>query len=216
MNILFDNIIVKGGWLMVPIILGSILALCITIERGIFFWRNKLNVKEFTDDIFFLVEKGEIERAIEQCKRVSHPIGAVFSTGLEQIENEITEVERAMEREGSRQVGILEKNFNYLLSIVGLEPMLGFLGTIIGLIQAFMAWEKFSTTVTVDRLAAGIYQAMITTAAGLIVAIPFYIVYNLLTHKVNLITHDLNYYGDKMISIFNKRKGHSNENQKPA
>ncbi len=211
MNFLTDNIIFKGGWVMVPIILGSIIALALSIERGVFFWRIKLDIETFVDEIFFLIDKGEIARAIERCSKVHHPMAAVFKSGLEKINDDILDVDRAMEHEGSRQVAILEKNFIYLMVIIGVEPMLGFLGTILGLIQAFMAWEQFSSTVTVDQLAAGIYKAMITTAGGLLVAIPFYIVYNYFSNKVSSIAQDLNYHGDKMVTLIN-RKRKVNEN----
>jgi len=206
MNIFVDNIIVKGGWVMLPIILGSIIALGISIERGVFFWRIKLDIESFVDEIFYLIERKEFNRAIERCGKVNHPMSSVFRVGLEHINDNILDVEHTMEREGTRQVTMLEKNFIYLMVIVGVEPMLGFLGTIIGLIQAFMAWEQFSTSVTVDQLASGIYKAMITTAGGLIVAIPFYIVYNYFTHRVEKITKDINYYGDKMLKILDKQK----------
>jgi len=212
MNILFDNIIVKGGWVMVPIILGSVFALGFSIERWVFFWRIKLKVAEFADDIYFLVNKGEYDRALERCGKVNHPIGAVFRAGLEKRNEDILSIERSMEREGNNQVPILEKNFVYLVVIIGAEPMLGFLGTILGLIQAFMIWEQYSATVTVDRLAAGIYQAMITTAGGLLVAIPFYVIYSYFTNKVNMTTRDLNYYGDKLVDIINAKKRAGNEN----
>jgi biopolymer transport protein ExbB len=206
MNIFTDNIIVKGGWIMVPIILGSIIALGLAIERGVFFWRIKLDIESFVDDIFFLIDRGEIARAIERCSKIHHPMAAVFKSGLEKIDSDILDIDRTMEREGGRQVAILEKNLIYLMAIIGVEPMLGFLGTIVGLIQAFMAWEKLSTSVTVDQLAAGIYQAMITTAGGLIVAIPFYLIYNYFTNKIGSITNDLNYYGEKMVSMINRKK----------
>jgi biopolymer transport protein ExbB len=206
MNIFVDNIIVKGGWVMVPIIIGSIVALGIAIERGVFFWKIKLDIEGFVDEMFFLIEKGETQRALERCQKVNHPMAAVFQSGLLKMDDDILDIERAMEREGGRQISILEKNLIFLIAIIGVEPMLGFLGTIIGLIRAFMAWEQFSATVTVDQLAAGIYQAMITTAGGLIVAIPFYLIYNFFTNRINSITHELNYNGDKMISIINRKK----------
>jgi biopolymer transport protein ExbB len=212
MEIFADNLIVKGGWIMVPIIIGSIAALGISIERAVFFWKIKLDIEGFIDEIFFLIEKGETVRAIERCEKVNHPVAAVLRSGLLKINDDILDIERTMEHEGSRQITILEKNFIYLMAITGVEPMLGFLGTILGLIQAFMTWEKFSTTITVDQLAAGIYQAMITTAGGLIVAIPFYLVYNFFTNKVNSITEELNYYGDKMLHIINKKRRIVSEN----
>jgi biopolymer transport protein ExbB len=206
MDIFADNIIVKGGWVMVPIILGSIAALGISIERGVFFWKLKVDIEGFIDEIFFLAEKGEIQRAIERCEKVNHPMAAVFRSALIKTDNDIFDIDRAMEHEGTKQINILEKNLVFLMAIIGVEPMLGFLGTILGLIQAFMAWEKFSSTITVDQLAAGIYQAMITTAGGLLVAIPFYLVYNYFTNKVNSLTQDINYFGNKLLDVLNARK----------
>lgn len=214
MNILVDNIIVKSGWVMVPIILGSIAALSISIERGVFFWKIKLDIDSFTDEIYSLIGKGEIERALGQCEKVNHPIAAVFRAGLLKIDDDIFDIDRAMEREGGKQITLLEKNLIFLMAIVGVEPLLGFLGTILGLIRAFMAWEQFSTSVTVDQLAAGIYQAMVTTASGLLVAIPFYLVYNFFTNRINNITNALNYYGDKMVSLINKTKNSSKNSTK--
>ena len=191
---------------MLPIVLGSIIALGITIERAIFLWKMKLDIESFSDEMFFLIEKGETQRAIERCEKTNHPMAAVFRAGLLKINDDILDIDRSMEHEGGKQLSLLEKNLNYLMAIVGVEPMLGFLGTIIGLIQAFMAWEQFSATVTVDQLAAGIYRAMITTAAGLSIAIPFFLMYHFFANRVNAITHDLNYYGDKMVSLINRKK----------
>lgn len=191
---------------MVPIILGSIAALGISIERGVFFWKMKIDMDGFIDEIFFLVEKGETQRALERCEKVNHPMASVFRSGLLKINEDIPDIDRAMEHEGGKQVNILEKNLVYLMAIIGVEPMLGFLGTILGLIQAFMTWEKFSATITVDQLAAGIYQAMITTAGGLSVAIPFFLVYHYFTNRINSITLDINYFGNKLLTILNRKK----------
>jgi biopolymer transport protein ExbB len=214
MNILSDNIIFKGGWVMIPIITGSIIALGLSIERFVFFSRIRTNVDEFAKEIFFLLSRGEISHALDKCRSSIHPVAAVFSAGIENADEDLMTIERSMEREGNRQISIIEKNFFYIMVIVGVEPMLGFLGTIWGLIQAFMTWEKFSASVTVDQLAAGIYQAMITTAGGLIVAIPFYIIYHYLTNKANKMASDLNYYGDKVVILLNAKKeaGVMNEN----
>ncbi len=206
MNFFTDNIIVKGGWVMVPIILGSIVAVALVIERGMVFRKIRLDVQKFIDEIFFLAGKNEMVRAMEICSGTAHPIGPVLKAGLMHMDEDMDEIERVMEREGNRQIALLEKNLGFLMVVVGVEPMLGFLGTIIGLIRAFMAWEKAAATVTVDQLAAGIYQAMITTAGGLIVAIPFYIIYNYFTSRVNTITRELNHNGDELLSVLNKSK----------
>lgn len=85
--------------------------------------------------------------------------------------------------------------------IVGIEPMMGFLGTITGLIKAFMTWEHLGANITVSALAAGIYEAMITTAAGLIVAIPAFIIYHLIVGKIKSHAQEMTYYGNELIDV---------------
>ncbi len=200
------DIIVKGGWVMAPILLGSVVALALVMERLWFFWKIRLNTQVFADGVFSLVKQGNAKEALEICEQVRHPLAKVFKCAFEHADEEASEIERLMEREGNRQVQKVEKNLNYLVVVIGVEPLLGFLGTILGLIQAFMAWERFSTSVTVSTLAAGIYQAMITTAAGLIIAIPYYIIYNIFLSKVNNVTQDLNHYGDELVSVLSKAR----------
>ncbi|HNW30191.1 MAG TPA: MotA/TolQ/ExbB proton channel family protein [Spirochaetota bacterium] len=201
MDVLTNNIIVKGGWVMIPIILGSIIALGLAVERGMLLWKIRLDVKKFTDTIFSLLEKGHTDRAIEECGKTEHPIGRVLAAGLAHRGSEAVEIERHMEHIGNEEVALLEKNMHVFLVIVGVEPMLGFLGTIIGLIGAFMAWEAAGAAVTVEKLAGGIYQAMITTAGGLSVAIPYYIIYSIYMNRINGIARDMNHYGEKLVHV---------------
>lgn len=201
MDILTNNIIVKGGWVMIPIILGSIVALGLTVERGMLLWKIRLDLKKFTDNIFSLLERGHTDLAIEECAKTGHPIGRVLGVGLSHRGEDPVEIERYMEHIGNEEVTLLEKNMHIFLVIVGVEPLLGFLGTIIGLIGAFMAWEVAGASVTVEKLAGGIYQAMITTAGGLIVAIPYYIIYSIYINRINNIAREMNHYGEKLVHI---------------
>ena len=200
------NILAKGGYVMIPIILGSIAALGLTIERIMYFRKLKFNSKAFTKEIFNKINENKIEEAINLCDDIENPLAAIYKKGLENINESSQEMERQIETEGNKQVSLYEKNLSYLLTIVAVEPMLGFLGTIIGLINAFMNWEKFGSSVTVEQLASGIYQAMITTAAGLIVAIPFYIAYHIFITITNRLVSDLNFYGENFISFTIKHK----------
>jgi biopolymer transport protein ExbB len=210
MDVLANNIIVKGGWVMVPIILGSIIALGLSIERGMLLWKLRLDLKKFADDIFSLIDRGHRDLALEECARTAHPIGRIFGIALQRWGGDLADIEQSMEHAGNEEVESLEKHMHLFLVIVGVEPMLGFLGTIVGLIQAFMVWEAQASSITVDRLAAGIYQAMITTAGGLIVAIPFYIIYSVYTNRINGIARNMNHFGEillqKMKNASRKRK----------
>ena len=195
------SLIAKGGPVMIPIILGSIVALAIILERAWKLWKIRLNFARFAQEIFLLLERGQVQKAVERCGKVKHPIAEVFKLGIMNRHQKREELEAMMEREGEEQVQYLEQYLGALLIIIGIEPMLGFLGTITGLIRAFMAWERLGANITVSALAAGIYEAMITTAAGLIIAIPFYIIYHLIIGKIKSYAQEMSYYGNELIDV---------------
>jgi biopolymer transport protein ExbB len=198
---MFISLIIKGGPIMIPIILGSIVALAIILERFWTLWKIRLNVPQFAQEIFLNLERGHLQKAVERCEKVRHPIADVFKLGILNRTLKRDEIEKMMEREGDEQIQYLERYLGALLIIIGVEPMLGFLGTIVGLIQAFMTWEHMGSNITVNALAAGIYQAMITTAAGLSVAIPAYIIYHLIVGKIKNHAQEMTYYGNELIDI---------------
>jgi biopolymer transport protein ExbB len=201
---MFISLIIKGGPIMAPIILGSIVALAIILERVWTLWRIRLNIAQFAHEIFLYIERGQFQKALERCARVRHPIADVFKIGISNRSLKRDEIESMMEREGDEQIQYLEKYLGALIIVIGVEPMLGFLGTITGLIQAFMAWEQLGSNITVSALAAGIYQAMITTAAGLSVAIPAYIIYHLIVGKIKSHAQEMTYYGNELIDVLSK------------
>jgi biopolymer transport protein ExbB len=198
------SLIIKGGIIMVPILLGSIVALAIILERAWTLWRIRLNIPQFAQEVFLFVERGLLQKALERCEMVRHPIGAVFKLGILNHSLKREEIESLMEREGNEQLQYLERYLGGLLVIIGIEPMMGFLGTIVGLIRAFMAWEQIGSNITVNALAAGIYQAMVTTAAGLSVAIPAYILYHIILGKIKSHAQEMTYYGNELLDVLSK------------
>jgi biopolymer transport protein ExbB len=203
---MFASLIMKGGVIMIPIILGSIVALSIILERLWTLWRIRINLPQFAQEVFLHLERGNLQKALQRCEKVKHPIGDVFKLGILNRSLKREEIENMMEREGDEQIQYLEQYLGALLIIIGIEPMLGFLGTIMGLIQAFMTWEQLGSNITVSALAAGIYQAMITTAAGLIVAIPAYILYHLIVGKIKKHAQEMTYYSNELLDILSKDK----------
>ncbi len=186
-------ILVKGGPVMIPIILGSIIGLAIIIDKLWVLFRIRIDVQRFTDDVLAALKRGAFETALSECsKNYKNPVAVVFKAGIEKRSFPAHEIEKVMERVGNNQVKYLERYIGGLISIIGIEPLLGFLGTITGLIRAFMAWEKAGSDITVSALASGIYEAMITTAAGLIVAVPYYLICNYIISRVKYISHELN------------------------
>lgn len=195
-----DNLIVKGGWMMVPILASSVVALTLVLERAWFFITTRADREDFARSVLAAVRSGDRRTALERCREAGHPLAVVYRAGLEGAGEDAARLERVMETEGERQVRRAEKNLDLLSIVIGIAPLLGFLGTILGLINAFRVWEKFSATVTVSQLAAGIYEAMITTACGLIVAIPYFVIYHVMLSRVSALAHDINHYGNLLIA----------------
>jgi biopolymer transport protein ExbB len=203
---MFIALIIKGGLVMIPIIALSIIGLAMILERAWTLWKIRLDIPQFAQEIFLHLERGQFQKALERCEKVKHPIADVFKLGILNRTLKRDEIEKMMEREGDEQVQYMEQYLGALIIIIGVEPMLGFLGTIIGLIQAFMAWEQLGSNITVSALAAGIYQAMITTAGGLIVAIPYYVIYHLIVGKIKNHAQEMTYYGNELIDILVRAK----------
>jgi len=203
---MFISLIIKWGPVMIPIIALSVVALAIILERFWTLWKIRLNISRFAEEIFHLIEKGQNQKALEHCARVKHPIGSLFRLGIVNRSFPRNEVEDMMEREGDEQIQYLERYLGALMIIIGVEPMLGFLGTIVGLIEAFMTWEQLGTNITVSALAAGIYEAMITTAGGLIVAIPAFILYHLIMGKIKSHAQEMTYYGNELLDLLSQTR----------
>ena len=200
------ELIFKGGPVMIPIILLSIVALALILDRFLVLWKIRLNISQFARDVFVFLERGDLQKALERCETVRHPIGVVFKTGILNRTLKPEQIEKIMEREGEEQIHSLERYLGGLIVIIGVEPMLGFLGTITGLIRAFMTWERLGSNITVNTLAAGIYEAMITTAAGLIIAIPYYIAYHMIVAKIKGHAQEISYFGNELIDILVRLK----------
>ena len=198
------ELILKGGPVMIPIIFLSIVALALILERCLTLWKIRLNLSQFAQEVFLFLERGNLQKALEHCETVRHPIGEIFKIGILNRTLKREQVEKIMEREGEEQVQYLERYLGALMVIIGVEPMLGFLGTIVGLIRAFMSWERLGSNITVNILAGGIYEAMITTAAGLIVAIPYYIVYHLIVGRIKTHAQDMSYYGNELLDVLGR------------
>ena len=203
---MLTTLILKGGPVMIPIIMGSIVALAIILERFWALWKIRLNIGHFSQEVFLDLEKGQLQKALDKCEAVKHPIADVFRLGILNRNLKRDHLEKMMEREGDEQIQYLEKYLGALIVVIGIEPMMGFLGTITGLIRAFMEWEKLGSNITVNALASGIYEAMITTAAGLIIAIPCYVLYHIIVGRIKSHAQEMTYYGNELIDLLDVGK----------
>lgn len=199
--------IIKGGPVMIPIIFGSILGLAIIIDKLWQLYRVRIDADKFTESVISKVRYKRYDEAVDLCnKNLRYPLAVTMKAGLEKRALASHEIEKVMERVGNTQVKNLEKYIGGLISIIGIEPLLGFLGTITGLIKAFMSWETAGTSITVSQLAAGIYEAMITTAAGLIVAVPFYLICNYIISRIKYISYELSDSSMQLVEAISQNK----------
>lgn len=200
--------VVKGGPVMIPIILASMLGLAIILYKLWQLYTVKIDAGAFADQVIERVRAGDTQEAIGLCdSRIAYPIARTLRSGLDKRGLPVHEIEKAMERAGNREVKSLEKYIGGLISIVGIAPLLGFLGTITGLIRAFMIWEKAGSAVTVSALASGIYEAMITTASGLAVAVPFYLICNFIISRIKYISFELSDSSMRLAEALAERAG---------
>jgi biopolymer transport protein ExbB len=183
----------KGGFMMIPIVLSSLLAVYIFIER--FLTINKANAdpEPFMAKVKELVVKGDINGAKLLVAQNDSPIARMIEKGLSRIGSPLKNIEASIENVGKIEIFKLEKNISTLATVAGAAPMMGFLGTVIGMVQAFISISQEEGSVSPKLLADGIYTAMVTTVAGLIVGILAYLAYNFLVSRVQKVIHKMEY-----------------------
>jgi len=185
------ELISKSGWLIIPIILSSFFSVAIITERLLFYLSIKSNNILVISKILDLVRKNKITEAIDICKKNPFYATNILKSGLSHYEEAKDVIKEAMENTSLYEIPKLEKNLNFLSTIAHISPLLGLLGTVVGLVKCFYIIEQKTISmglVNPSDLAGGIWEALLTTVAGLCVAIPSYIMYNYFVHKVNLLT----------------------------
>ena len=181
----------KGGPLIWPILLCSVIAFAIILERLWHFYRIKTNVGNLTAQIKRLLLGGRLEEAERLCKETRGPVAYILAVGIHIHRRAYPEKEKIISRAGSRELRKLEKNLRGLGIIAHISPLLGLLGTVTGMIKCFMKIQELGGRVDASVLAGGIWEALITTAAGLSVAIPVIIFYHYFEGKVDSFSHQM-------------------------
>lgn len=193
------GIVMRGGILMIPIFICSIIVVAVALERYFTYHRVCANVPELMMKIRYPLSRGDIAAAANEAALVKGPVANVVRAGLEKAVFGREHAREAMEAAGSTETYHLEKNLNVLATLAGIAPLLGFLGTVTGMMKAFMKIQQLAGNVNADVLAGGIWEAMVTTAAGLSVGIPAMIVYNYYVHRVRSFTHDMEVAGNVVL-----------------
>ena len=181
---------IGGNIVMAVLLILSILAIYILVERYFVIRKESLEDEDFLMSIRKFVEEKNIDKAKTLCKNTDSPIARMIEKGLDRIDKPMTDISAAIENQGKLEIYKMDNKITNLATISGAAPMIGFLGTVIGMIIAFQEMAR-ETTVSASALAGGIYTAMLTTAAGLIVGIIAYISYNYLVNKVDKVIFQL-------------------------
>lgn len=191
---------------MIPILLCSVIAVYIFFERLFTINRANQNPDQFMAQINEKVLRGDIPSARLLCAQFDSPIARMIEKGISRIGSPLKNIEASIENVGKIEIFRLEKNLSVLATISGVAPMMGFLGTVIGMVQAFIAIAQQEGSVSPKLLADGIYTAMITTVAGLIVGIIAYLGYNYLVTRVSKVIHRMEYASIHFIDLLQEPK----------
>jgi biopolymer transport protein ExbB len=195
---------IKGGWVMIPIILLSLVAAYIFIERYYVIRRATREDTNFMNRIKDYIHDGKVDAAMALCKSTDSPSARMIEKGISRLGRPLQDISTAIENVGKLEISKLERGFPTLATITGAEPMLGFLGTVIGMVQSFYAMAQAGNNIDVSMMSGGIYTALITTVAGLIVGILGYFAYNTLVVRVERVVFSLEATNTEFLDILNE------------
>jgi len=185
------DVLILGGWVMVPLLLLSLLTIYLFVERLITIRQAASNPETITDRVRDFVRNGDVDGAIAYCERKDVPITRILKQGLERLGRPISEIQDAVQAAGKHETFELEQRTNLLASVAGIAPMLGFFGTVLGMIRAFQEIQNLQGNVNPSVLAGGIWEALVTTATGLLVGILALFAYNFLIGRIRRLTNDM-------------------------
>ena len=185
------DLCLQGGWTMIPLALLLLLSIYVFFERVIVISRASHEDENFMQRIRGYLHEGETESALNLCIATPTPYSRLIAKGISRIGRPMNDVLVAIENTGNLEVATLSRGLPWLATTAAGAPMLGFLGTVIGMVQAFYAIAQAGSSATIDSFASGIYAALVTTVAGLIVGIIALFAYNYLVARINKIMNRL-------------------------
>jgi biopolymer transport protein ExbB len=201
------DILLRGGLMMVPIILGSVLALTIVIER---FWslqRSRVIPGAFLERMDGMVREGKRSEALSACRENDSHVARVLEAGLTHTGRPRAEIVEALELSGRLEASQLSRWVGALGGIAALEPLMGLLGTVLGLIDAFREVERLKVIGNPSVVASGVWVALVTTAAGLIVAIPTFAMYRVFRARVNKLVLEMEAHAFRLVQQLTEAGG---------
>ncbi len=198
------DIFLQGGFLMYPITFLSILAIYVIAERWRFLNASRMDDTKFLRAVEDLLRTGNTNAAKQYCDEFDKPLARIMKQGIERLGRPLVDIEDAIRNAGKKETFALEHKMDWLATIAGTAPLLGFLGTVTGMIDAFMEIQNLQGNVNPSVLAGGIWEALITTAYGLIVGIVALGFYNYLLNKVNRLIFQLEMASTDFMELLQK------------
>lgn len=205
------EIFLKGGFIMWLILATSIVELAVVIDRFLVLRKAKINVPAFMVRIRGFIKKKDISGAISYCMEEKSPVANIVRKGLKKYKYGHDRVKEEIENAGSQEISKLEKGLTILATVSGIAPLLGFLGTVTGMIQAFMTIQDLAGAANPSDLAGGIWEALITTAFGLIVGIPALAFYNYFLSAVKRLVGEMETVANDVVDVI--QEGESEETE---
>ncbi len=198
------DLALKGGWIMVPLLIMSVLAVYIFVERMLTIRKAAREDANFMNNIRDCILNGKIDAAQTLCRGSSSPIARLVEKGISRIGRPLTDISASIENTAKLEIYRLEKSVALLATIAGAGPMLGFLGTVVGMIKAFFNMANSDQGIVINALANGIYEAMVTTVAGLIVGIIAFVGYNLLVANIEKVIYKMEARSIEFLDLLNE------------
>jgi biopolymer transport protein ExbB len=195
------EMISKGGPLMWLLLACSILALGIFAERLFLFHRSTIHVGEFLQGLSNLIQKKNYAEALHECAGTPGPVARVIHSAVIRHEAPRADLKEIVQEAGQMEVPRLERYLSVMMTIAYIAPLIGLLGTVIGLVDTFVQFNTVSGQATIGALSKGVYQSLITSAAGLVVAIPTFILYSYLATYARTLMHDMERGGIEIVNI---------------
>ena len=193
-----------GGYIMIPIALLLVVSIYILIERSLAISKAQKEDPSFMKKIRDYIHEGDLESAENLCRKTATPYSRLILKGVTRIGRPMNDLLVAIENTGNIEVARLGKGLTWLSTTAAGAPMLGFLGTVTGMIEAFFSLEKAGTGANITVLAGGIYQALVTTVAGLVVGIVALFAYNYLVSRVNRVMNNLERKSMEFMDLLNE------------
>ncbi|MDD5428055.1 MAG: MotA/TolQ/ExbB proton channel family protein [Candidatus Omnitrophica bacterium] len=203
------DLVQKGGPMMYLIILSSVLAFGVVIDRIYNLYKARIDADKFMDEITSVLKRNKIIESIEMCNKTPGPIAHIVKAGILKHDRSKPEIREAVEEAAQLEIPRLEKHLPILATIAHIAPLLGLLGTVTGMIKSFQVIQtKALNLVPVNPgdLAGGIWEALLATVAGLAVAIPTYVAYNYLTSQVDTLVYDMERSATDLVNLLSSRR----------